>query len=81
MIFLWTKACLLVDFSFGFTGLFFNSLKENFQSKWPVDIHFFMINRGYNTNDQLNFILKVIKRDYGMNDQSKLALNKEKDHR
>jgi len=39
-----------------------------------------MIKWDYNTNDWLNFILTVIKRDYDMNDRSKLALNKEKDH-
>jgi len=37
-----------------------------------------VIKRDYNTNDRLNFILTVIKQDYGMNDWSKLALNKEK---
>jgi len=40
-----------------------------------------MIKWDYNTNDQLNFILMVIKQDYGMNDRSKLTLNKEKDNR
>jgi len=35
----------------------------------------------YNTNDRLNFILTMIKQDYDMNARSKLALNKEKDHR
>ena len=37
--------------------------------------------RVYDRNDRLNFILMVIKWDYDMNDQLKLTLNKEKDHR
>ena len=40
-----------------------------------------MIKWYYNINNQLKFILTMIKQDYDMNDQSKLALNKEKDRR
>jgi len=40
-----------------------------------------MIKWDYNMKDRLNFILMVIKRDYGMSDRPKHALNKEKDHR
>ena len=68
------KTGLWVDFIFGFTWLLLKSLKENFQSKWPVETHFLMINRGYNRNDRLNFILKVIKWDYNANERLKFIL-------
>ena len=53
---------------------FSTHLKDNFRSKWPVETYFLMINRAYNTNDRLNFILKVIKQDYNTNDWLKFIL-------
>jgi len=34
-----------------------------------------LFNRGYSANDQLNFVLTVIKRDYNANDRLKLILS------
>jgi len=36
---------------------------------------FFLFNRGYNVNDQLDFVLTVIKRDYNTNDRLKFILS------
>ena len=37
--------------------------------------YFFWFNRGYSVNDQLDFVLTVIKRDYNTNDRLKFILS------
>jgi len=70
--------------------LLVNSFKETFKEKRPIDffyyfiqryfdyfiiiLTFFWINRDYDVNDRLDFILIVIKRDYNSNDRLKFIL-------
>jgi len=70
--------------------LLVNSFNETFKEKCPIYFFYyffqryfdyfiiflsFLINRGYDMNDQLDFILTVIKRDYNANDRLKFILS------
>jgi len=42
-------------------GYFSTHLERTFKVNVQLELAFLMINRGYNINDRLNFILKAIK--------------------
>jgi len=53
-------------------GYFSTYLKRTSKVNVWLKLAFLVINRGYNMNDRLIFILKAIKRDYNTKDRLKL---------